>query len=846
MASGERFPKFREMTPSLLSCKIRATITRFRQDARLRGSPHGTSGNSAENKHTSLFRSDWKIFSLDDHAKQAWPPLDLHPHGFSHMTLLQAANQLPLATITDVLVSILVALFLVAVAWNNPSSRRRALHSRTPRRGKGASPSYVQLIGGLLWSLARWIAGRLVPKARTAPSLWCGVGDVLRVADYTINDPLAYWSESRPLELEVSCIDRSLEVGQPKSDVRGRLGTSPKYALISPDQRANYLEWMSTGRVEPLNDVGYAFLFFLGLERRALIDGQDLPLIANEVVRLLKMNKSSGAFDRWLTGFLSYLMAVHGQDAALAEAIVPIFEIDRIDRDDALLSVTLAGFVKRRQPLPALLAHRIAKSVVGSPRMVVLERSLIEFATLFSKRYRDKYGDGLLLRASKRELPIHYEPANVSVMTPPSGKTFYPVRIPNVLALSGQFKPMIELWTESIELLKPLTRARARSGEVLDRVKFEALPDDLRVGLEHPDKPLWDALIARKTAKSGVVLVQIRELAEIQKIEPRKKLTAKQGESLAETAQALRLAIEPDARNTHRLYAWDDLVAVYPTAMSALVMPRDPNYAAASFVLELGVFIAAADGTIDEHEVDHIAHALETEYLLNSEDTQRLEALEKVLIEQPRGLVGLGPKLVAALTAPQREALGTFLVSVAASNGPINTKELVALRSAYKALNLAPAVLDRLVAGRLDTDPQVTASTTEFTPPASLTLDEDLLRQIVSETREVSRRLAEVMDEAEPEDEAEDAGPSSVPAPVSNPDDLRFMGLETRYHGTLAELVTKPEWPRSEFDAIVKRAGLMPSAMLDIVNEWAIDTFGDPILEEQDNRLIVHAELIST
>jgi hypothetical protein len=183
---------------------------------------------------------------------------------------------------------------------------------------------------------------------------------------------------------------------------------------------------------------------------------------------------------------------------------------------------------------------------------------------------------------------------------------------------------------------------------------------------------------------------------------------------------------------------------------------------------------------------------------------------------------------------------------VAASNGPIPPKEFSALRAAFKTLKLEVTVLDEFISHGSTIDEPIRISP-EPAPASApvLALDEERLRQIVSETREVSRRLAEVMDEAEPEDEADASPPHPEPAPTKKTIDPRFTGLDPRYHSAVAEIVTRPEWSRPDFDTLVRSRSLMPSATLDIVNEWAMDTFGDPILEEDEDRLLVHVQLIA-
>ena len=39
---------------------------------------------------------------------------------------------------------------------------------------------------------------------------------------------------------------------------------------MTPGQRGNYLSWLASGKQGQLDDIGYAFVYFYGLERRFL------------------------------------------------------------------------------------------------------------------------------------------------------------------------------------------------------------------------------------------------------------------------------------------------------------------------------------------------------------------------------------------------------------------------------------------------------------------------------------------------------------------------------------------------------------------------------------------------
>jgi hypothetical protein len=123
---------------------------------------------------------------------------------------------------------------------------------------------------------------------------------------------MVYASDGPTREDEGSCIDRSLEVGRPSAGPAGTLHFDAAYASISPAQRANYLRWLSKDRVDPLSGLGYAIMFFHGLERRLLLDGKDTGPIVAEVVQFRETYALSDSFDLLLTRFLVFALARYG------------------------------------------------------------------------------------------------------------------------------------------------------------------------------------------------------------------------------------------------------------------------------------------------------------------------------------------------------------------------------------------------------------------------------------------------------------------------------------------------------------------------------------------------------
>jgi uncharacterized tellurite resistance protein B-like protein len=692
----------------------------------------------------------------------------------------------------------------------------------------------------------------------TAVLTWHGKGRNVTVGPYTLVDPLVYVCDGQRSSSEASCIDRRHPIGKPVAEPVGSLGYYPEYSRLSSDQRANYLQWLAGGRTGRLSNIGYAFLYFYGLERRLLIDDQDLSPVVKKVVRLLETYTFSGSFDGYLSRFLSYTLARSGIGTLKEKWFQAVFERTRAQRDEQHLAVGLAWLFSNERPLPPGWACRIARLDPRSPRSVVLERLPDQFNALFLKRYRDRYGNGMKLTAAKRDREVTYQPASPSRSPYASSSTeLKPVKIPHVMGIQSQFEPLVKIWRSCVEELKPLSRVMAKGADVSNRAAYEALPGELKAETEHPDKSRWDQVAAEQAQEDGTVLVKVGMLAEIQGYAPRARLTAKQSEALAQTAHSVGFMIEPDPRITNRAYGWEDHAVLFRPE-DRPILPQDHHFAGASLLLELGMFIAAADGEIEEQEVNHIASFLESQFLLDPADARRLESLKRVFLKQHPSIAGTGKRLQKIANTRQVESIGQFLFGVANVNGSIEKAEITALRSAYRALGIDPKSLDRQLAeySRLQKEPiQVVArqeheSTGEAIPAQNVAaarplyaLDKSLIELLMRETDQVRSILGEAMGDDEAADDAEAASPPSPPPEPPRPD-LRFEGLDGRYSAVLALLCARTSWSRPEFDALVRGHSLMPSGALDIINEWAYERFDDPILEEDGDSIRVHSQLV--
>jgi len=689
--------------------------------------------------------------------------------------------------------------------------------------------------------------------AGTSRLIWIGSEEEVTVSRYRIKDPLTYTSQGAPSTPEASCIDAKLKVGVPVAEPKGALGYWPEYSKISPDQRANYLSWLATGRKAPLHDIGYAFIFFYGLERRLLIDKQDAQPIVLETLRLLDTYTESNSFKNYLTSFVAYSVASTGLQKLSDSWHHHIFEEKLASYGEDVLAVALAWLHVHQKPLTGSLAYRISQNDARSPRSVVQKRLPEEFRALYVKKFESRYGQDFMLKAAKRHRSVTHRPASPSLLNRANTIPSFP--IPDVLGIQSQFKPLLDIWEECISELKATSSKLAKGLDLSSREAYEALPPELKAQYDHPDKPEWQRIISLQGRDDGVAIVPVSLLARMRAIQERPKLTLKQSIDVANGARDVGYMLAPDPWTIQRPYIWNELVAVVPSVGDE--EPESDNFFhAAALLLELGLGMAAADGKIDRDEVVHVSLVLRNQFRLSQTQARRLEAFREILVKNPPSLSGLGKRIQRILSAEQREFLGQFLVGVAASDGHIAKSERAILKNVYKSLGLRPDEVDELIAkltmkaeAPVIIQPAAPTKPGEPIPPCepaveeqAVVLDMDLVAQIARETMAVAEMIGKAMGELEESEEKEDEVPLSIVStevlPVQSSDvppvDGKYDGLPHRYHAALNELLTRDTWNRNEFENLARKHGLMPSGMLEEINSWSDEKLGDYLIEDQE------------
>jgi len=682
-----------------------------------------------------------------------------------------------------------------------------------------------------------------------------------------LHDPLVYAITGVLSEpFDPSLIEAGLPVGSPGTLCAEDLPYRQSYRECSPQQRAVYLAWLTGGRQDPSVPVGYVFIYFYGLERRVLVDGQDHNAVVKELLRLLPIYGRSHSFRRYASGLLWMAIWLATDHGGVSVETLKQARSLTASWDDNVLATALACLWKQSIPLPSSLAYTVAGIDPRCPRSVVTTRHGDKFRKLFRRKYKALFGSGLALQVSKRARSLEYRAAGAALARLQVTNQLLSHRhLPNVLGITKQFKPLVDLWSECIDELKTFDRAQQVSGtEAMTAVTYEALPKELRTG-DHPEFDQWWQLKNQYADEAGWTIAPISAVAQLKGIQGAPTLTKRQCMQLLCTADAIGLGIEPDLRLTGRKYRWDDRVSIFLREEEEK-QGEAASYVAAATLLCLGVRIAEADGTIDTRELAYITEHIEEQFDLSPGYTRRLEHLRHLLVTTPSDSADLVRRLQKSLNVEQRRLVGSFLVSIAVLDQAVTEGELRALRQTYRLLDLDPVELDSLLssggaASRTD-DPVTIQQASpsgrsgeeiqhKAKAPACevFALNMAAVSRIRLETKEVAALLREAMAVTAELDEDDlpsaRTGPGtdrslgvmissqgSTTAVLEPPVEGAAQELGERFRPFLDAVIASQTWTRQELTAVARQHNIMLNGAIETINEWSQERFGDWLIDD--------------
>jgi uncharacterized tellurite resistance protein B-like protein len=691
---------------------------------------------------------------------------------------------------------------------------------------------------------------------------WVGSGQFISVQGFTIQNPLTYWSNNNfP---EASCITAGLKAEKHVQNVLPALPYWPQYSSLTPAQRGKYLTWMSRGRNDDLDEIGYAFIFFYGLERRAIIDKTDHEIILSEVRRLLSRYPISGSFNSYLNHFTAYVVGSRLADIKNTDIRKFFPEFDNLDEYPT--KIVLSWHWSNNLPVPWDLCYSLSKNSAGFQRTNITRKAPELLKQLFRKKFLDQFPEGIPFSSEYDQFQLNYRPASPSLLhyVGYSGKSglIEPLVVPIPSLNSPHYEKLKKIWDNCIEELKPAMNRLNKSDGTITRDVYSVLPDTLKSEISHPEQDLWRNFLSAKQQSDGSIVLPISDIAHQIGIDKRDVLTTSQCKTVTSTVRDFGWFLVPDQTISGSSYKWNDTVAIIP--LGDKEKPVSENFQSTALIFEIAYGIAASDENLSDTEKNYLHKFVSEKFSLNIFEIECLKGLQKVLQTQPPALSKIGKRLSKYLNPEQKLALANFLGNIVLLDNKFTKEEQKSLRTVFKALEIDPAVSDELIkkllVGHIPEEPITVLKAGksrkgETIPPQAITpefsINKEKLKQTLEDTRAVQNILASVFEQEEEEIvidlEPEVKIPKSPVNAETRPDefDLPFPpetipSLDSKYLSMLHEIMKSNEVSQDDFTSLARKYNLMPRAAFDDINDWASEKLGDFLLEESESCIVIN------
>lgn len=697
------------------------------------------------------------------------------------------------------------------------------------------------------------------PYTADADKLWIPQNQLITVSGYQIDGGMIYVGEGlgsvrNPYSPDPALINPKLKVNNINPDHAGHSMTYwPSYNDIKPEARAAYLDWLSTGRKNPTAHIGYVFLFFYGLERRLLIDSgtsekasSEAAAIISEVERLLDIYSCDSSFNGYASSFLGIARLKFQSSDDFT-----VYKEEGVSWGEYPLSfrIALARLSKNRQPIPSSYALLWAEYHPEVYFRTPAQRCREEFGKLFDIRYREKFGEGLVIEPNKSYLKINYQPASSSI---------YPISyevkdLPDLTRLSkpiSQIRGIIDQCTEELNSYSRFVGRRPEEKSSLSAISL--LPKELITQMD-----LGNVASLRKWAQNllqsqETAELPARELLNLMDIKGDKALSKSDCVSIAQMLGTLGYGIEPDIRFGDN--------KIDPAGKAVLFSldenePRTPgpSYKAASAALHLAAAISAADGSVSEAEEMHLERHLESSLHLSQPEQKRLRVYMRWLILSSPGFSSLR-KHINSLDELSRKSIGFFLINVAYADGIVDPDEIKTLKKIYKLLKLDEETIYSDIhsiqsggAAEPVTVQKASPDSAEypipervFSAPMTSSSKLDLDHRAIEEKKKDTQKIQDILSTIFTQEEAI---LESVKPVLSNVGKEGILGLDQAHSGLVRELAVQSYWSREDFEQLCDKYGLMPDGAMETINAVTYDQFDNPFIEE-DGRIEINPDIV--
>ena len=747
-----------------------------------------------------------------------------------------------------------------------PEARAKPLNSpsllNTPPVRASRKPAPAQFVNDEPVSMRRPTAPTQTFKVPDSPlpkstGRWIPHGETVTVAGTTISGGMLYMGASLPTLAggdDPALINTKKSVANNGNYRERGFGYWPSYSDIPPEARRAYLNWLANGRKDPVADIGYVFLYFYGLERRAILDARkdaaaqaDWPLIAAELKRLLSIYGSNGSFNGYASKLLSWVSLSTYSSKLYLE---PLPDYERSWELPLHLRLVLGQCALDRQAVPAQVALAWARLDPNRYLRTPAVRCAEQFEKLFVRKYEEAFGDGMLLPVSKTKLKFVYLPASSGFRGHSTINLSFG-DVPDVTVLTSPLKKLQDLVEATTIELESYSRYIGRNPtESASLNALLLLPASL-----WPNAVQKRLAALKSRAERGMVVIKLSELltaAEASGTVTKDKLTA-----LVRALEKMHLGMEPDILNGAKTPKPDDSIVLFKADASEPSNRTSAAYQAAVLTLQLATAVAVSDGAMGPEELRQLRTQVGGWTHLSAAHQQRLRAHMRLLMDSPVSLTSLKKKL-EPMEVKAKETIAKFMAVVAQADGVVTPAEIKMLEKVYKVLGVDPknvfidvhevaAAYIPISSGRTPAaPPQAASSTTPAQKAGGFQLDKAKIAALQEDTEQVSALLANIFKDNEARapvvyetlgEEPQERAPLVLAG---------LVGLDEAHISFVRLLLSRPTWSRAELEDTASDLELMLDGALERINEASFDAHDAPFTEGEDpitvNKEVVEKE----
>jgi len=605
------------------------------------------------------------------------------------------------------------------------------------------------------------------------------------------------------------------------------LGYWPSYSNLNASQKGQFIKWLASGKKDPDIDIGYVYIYFYGLEYRALIEKQDEKEILFEVIHLCSI------YPRLWYGLnlAAYLILKINTFADDEKVFISDFLTKR--HQEYIHSEYYNSLIRKIRGTGYGEIKIQPYQFLSNDEYLGLSNRQTELLNFYLSELTKTMDKAELYELKNKTFSYHIAMANYYSNT---NNVPYEAICPST-KLKRQWNAGRKTLQENKKNL--IKKFDSSSSELNLVEKYAFLPPALREKIEQPIF-LSDENIGIKS------ISEILEKFELPIQE--KKLTQRQSDFIAEAVEVLGYIIEPDSRLSKQAYKPDMKANIFKNELRSQNIVSE-SYIMPSIMLDLGFKIALEDNELLESEINYIKNFLYERFPLTQIDRIRLDKRIELLTRTRE--IGTNDLIKRLLSDNKNlEMISKFLISTAAADGIVKPVEYILLKKLFKQLDLTEEYLNNLLTelssedesviiqkstGTQKRGSKIPEAPTENKEHIEFILDKEKLLNIMIDTSHVKKTLQDIFAD-ENADNIE---------PQANEDKIDVaVNLPKVYLDIIDVLITNAEWSSAEMMNMVQNKGLMLNSVIDKINEWSDEEFGDFLIEEDENLYLINQDVV--